>query len=415
MSHPKLLSLILAGGKGERLFPLTSMRSKPAVPFGGSYRIVDFVLSNMINSSILSNYLLVQYKSQSLIEHVRKNWVFSPIMRDQFVAVVPPQMRKGNKWFLGTADAVNQNANLIIDQNPELVIIFGADHIYRMDIRQMVDFHLQKGADVTVAARPVSVEEASSFGVIAIDNEHKITAFKEKPRKPPHIPGDPARSLVSMGNYIFSRQVLLESLARAESKNQADFGKHILPDLVSSGKLFAYDFERNDVPGIRLYEERGYWRDVGTIQSFYDAHMDLLGEKPRFDLNNPKWPILTGSHIGFSSARIFKGTIQNSLISDGVQVLGGKIKNSIIRSGVTVEAGAHIEDCILMDEVVVKRGARLKKVIVDKNNIVEENTEIGFDPAQDRFLCHVDPSGIAVIPRGGKTKIRKNSVPRKKK
>ena len=415
MSHPKLLSLILAGGKGERLFPLTAMRSKPAVPFGGRYRIVDFVLSNMVNSSIYSNYLLVQYKSQSLIEHIRKNWVLSPIMRNQFIALVPPQMRKGNKWFLGTADAVNQNVNLIIDNNPELVIIFGADHIYRMDVRQMVDFHINKGADVTVAARPVPVEEASAFGVIHIDDDHRITAFREKPRKPPHMPGDPTRSLVSMGNYIFSRDVLLESLARAESKKQDDFGKHILPDLVDSGKLFAYDFETNEVPGMKPYEEHGYWRDVGTIQAFYDSQMDLLGEKPVMDLNNPDWPIYTGTDVGMSSARVFKGNINNSLVSEGTLILGGKIRNSIIRRGVTIEPGAHVEDCILMDGVVIRRGARLHRVIVDKNNIVEENAEIGFDPDKDRFMCHIDPSGIAVIPRGGKTKVRRRSVPRKKK
>ncbi|KKM67202.1 hypothetical protein LCGC14_1473510 [marine sediment metagenome] len=412
MAHPKLLSLILAGGKGERLFPLTAMRSKPAVPFGGRYRIVDFVLSNMINSNILSNYLMVQYKSQSLIEHIRKNWVLSPIMRNQFVAVVPPQMRKGPAWFQGTADAVYQNANLIVDNNPELVIIFGADHIYRMDVRQMIDFHLERGADVTVATRPVPVEEASAFGVMHVDDGHRITAFKEKPRKPPHMPGDPTRSLVSMGNYIFSRDVLLESLARAESRKQDDFGKHIIPDLVDSGKVFAYDFESNRVPGLKPYEEPGYWRDVGTIKAFYDAHMDSLGEKPRFDLNNPDWPIFTGTDTGLSSARIFKGTIQNSLVSEGTQILGGKIKDSIIRSGVTVEPGAVIDGCVLMDGVVVKRGARLCRVIVDKNNVIEEKTEIGFDPEQDRFLCHIDPSGIAVIPRGGKTKMRRTTRPR---
>jgi glucose-1-phosphate adenylyltransferase len=404
MAHPRLLSIILAGGKGERLFPLTAMRSKPAVPFGGRYRIVDFVLSNMVNSSIFSNYLLVQYKSQSLIEHIRKNWVLSPIMRNQFVAVVPPQMRKGKEWFQGTADAVYQNANLIIDQDPELVIIFGADHIYRMDVRQMVDFHLENVADVTVAARPVPVEDASAFGVIGVDSENRITAFKEKPKKPPHIPGDPSRSLVSMGNYIFSKDVLLESLAKAESRKQDDFGKHILPDLVSSGKLFAYDFETNKVPGLKPGEERGYWRDVGTIQAFFDAHMDLLGPEPAFDLNNLEWPMLTGTLAGLSSARIYKGSIQNSLVSEGAQIMGGKIKGSVIRPGVRVESGAVIENCIIMDNVVIKKGANLRNVIVDKNNIIEEGSEIGFDQKKDRFLSHIDPSGIAVLPRGGKTR-----------
>ena len=410
MSHPKILSLILAGGKGERLFPLTAMRSKPAVPFGGRYRIVDFVLSNMVNSKILSNYLMVQYKSQSLIEHIRKNWVLSPLMRDQFVAIVPPQMRKGSQWFQGTADAIFQNVNLIVDNDPELVMIFGADHIYRMDVRQMIDFHLAQGADVTVAARPVAVEEASAFGVMHVDEEGKITAFREKPKNPPHIPGDPTRALVSMGNYIFGRDVLLEALARADSRKQDDFGKHIIPDLVDSAKVFAYDFESNDVPGMKPYEERGYWRDVGTIEAFYNSHMDMLGEKPLLDLDNSKWPIFTGTHAGRSSARIFKGKIQNSLISGGVQILGGTIKDSIIRRGVRIETGALVEGCILMDDVVVKRGAKLNNVIVDKNNIIEENTDIGSDLDHDRFICHIDqPSGVAVIPRGGKTKVRRTS------
>ena len=410
MAHPRILSLILAGGKGERLFPLTAMRSKPAVPFGGRFRIVDFVLSNMVNSSIYSNYLLVQYKSQSLIEHIRKNWVLSPIIRDQFVAVVPPQMRKGPEWFQGTADAVNQNANLIMDNDPELVIIFGSDHIYRMDVRQMIDFHIKKGAGVTVAARPVTVEEASAFGVIHVDQDMRITDFKEKPKKPPHMPGDPARSLVSMGNYIFSTDVLLESLARAESKKQNDFGKHILPDLVDSGMLYAYDFETNVIPGMKPYEEQGYWRDVGTIQALYDSHMDMLGQKPRLDLNNTEWPIFTGTATGQSSVRVFKGSISNSLISEGAQILGGRISDSVIRRGVTVETGAVVEGCVIMDDVVIKKGAKLRNSIVDKNNIIEEGTTIGFDKRKDRFKCHLDPSGIAVVPRGGK-----NKTPQRKK
>jgi glucose-1-phosphate adenylyltransferase len=283
-----------------------------------------------------------------------------------------------------------------------------------MDVRQMVDFHLSHNADVTVAARPVSIEEASAFGVMHVDEKGKITDFKEKPKKPPHIPGDPSRALVSMGNYIFNRDVLLESLARAENKKQDDFGKHIIPDMVGSGKLFAYDFETNRIPGMKPYEEKGYWRDVGTIQAFYEAQMDFLGEFPCFDLNNTEWPIFTGTQMGLSSARIFKGTIQNSLISEGTRILGGKIKNSIIRRGVTVEPGAQIDGCILMDGVTVKRGAKLHKVIVDKNNIIEEGTEIGFNPKKDRFLCHIDPCGVAVIPRGGKTNVGRTGKKKKK-
>lgn len=402
MAHPKILSMILAGGKGERLFPLTAMRSKPSVPFGGRYRIVDFVLSNMINSHVYSNYLLVQYKSQSLIEHIRKNWVLSPIVRDQYVAVVPPQMRKGSEWFQGTADAIFQNANLIVDQNPELVVIFGADHIYRMDVRQMVDFHLESGADVTVAARPVSRDIASAFGCIDTDSSRQIRSFVEKPKDPPHMPDDPTRSYVSMGNYIFSRDILLQALSDAESRRQDDFGKHILPELIKTHRVFAYDFADNVVPGTKSYEEVGYWRDVGTIQAFFDAHMDMLGPEPAFDLNNSQWPIFTGTYAG-SSSRLVGGEFENVMVSEGVTIKGARLKNTILRRGVQIEEGAVIEDCILMDDVVVGKGAHLKRLIVDKNNVIAAGERIGLDPDKDRFRCHIDPSGIAILPRGGRS------------
>lgn len=291
MAHPKVLVFVLAGGKGERLFPLTAFRSKPSVPFGGRYRIVDFVLSNFINSHIYSIYLLVQYKSQSLIEHVRQNWVLSPLIKDHFVTVVPPQMRMGPEWFQGTADAVFQNINLIQQHNPELVIVFGADHIYKMDIRQMIDFHIQKDAFVTVAARPVPVKQASSFGVIQTDSEKRIIGFQEKPKKPTPMPDDPSRAYVSMGNYIFNRDVLLDALARAQRKKQHDFGAHVIPDLVDTEKVFAYDFATNTIPGTMDCEEKGYWRDVGTISAYFDAHMDMLGDCPLFEFDNRSWPI----------------------------------------------------------------------------------------------------------------------------
>jgi glucose-1-phosphate adenylyltransferase len=407
MSHPKILTLVLAGGKGERLFPLTAVRSKPSVPFGGRYRIVDFVLSNLINSHLFSIYLLVQYKSQSLIEHIRKNWVMSPVLKDHFIAVVPPQMKRGSQWFQGTADAVEQNLNIIMDHKPALVVVFGADHIYRMDIRQMVDFHIRRGADVTVAARPVPVEDASAFGVIAVDSEQRITGFREKPKRPPHMPGDSKRSLVSMGNYIFSTGTLVKALAKPHGKKDLDFGKHILPGLVDSGKMFAYDFETNIIPGTKPHEEAGYWRDVGTIQSFFDANMDLIGAESRFDLNNTQWPIITGTHHG-ASAMIVKGDIRNSLVSEGSIVEGAKIRNSVLRRGVRVEKGAVIEDSIIMDSVVISRNCRLRNVIVDKNNVLDEGLELGIDPEKDRFHCHIDStSGIPIIPKGGMGKARR--------
>ncbi|HXX56542.1 MAG TPA: glucose-1-phosphate adenylyltransferase [Thermodesulfovibrionales bacterium] len=400
MAQPQVLAFVLAGGKGERLFPLTAFRSKPSVPFGGRYRIVDFVLSNLINSQIYSIYLLVQYKSQSLIEHVRQKWVLSPVIRDHFVAVVPPQMRMGPEWFQGTADAVFQNVNLIRQHNPEMVIVFGADHIYRMDIRQMIDFHLEKEASVTVAARPVPISQASAFGVIITDEHKRIIGFEEKPKKPTPLPGDPNRAYVSMGNYIFNREILLDALAKTQRRKEHDFGAHVIPGLVDSGKVFAYDFATNIIPGARTYEEKGYWRDVGTIAAFFDAHMDMLGSAPLFELDNKLWPIHS---LGYEApaAKILNGEIENSMIAEGTFIKDARIRNSIIRSNVIIEEGVSVEDCIILDHCVLTRGCRLRKVIVDKLNVLKENDEIGFDPNKDRFRSHIDPSGIAIVPRGG--------------
>jgi len=399
MAHPKILAFVLAGGRGERLAPLTDMRTKPSVPFGGRYRIVDFVLSNLLNSHIYSIYLLVQYKSQSLIEHVRQNWVLSPLIKEHFVAVVPPQMKMGPEWFQGTADAVYQNINLIYDHQPEVVVVFGADHIYRMDIRQMIDFHLEKGADVTVAARPVPLAEASAFGVIATDRDGRITGFQEKPKDPAPMPGAPDRALVSMGNYLFSRDVLFDAL-QCGADNQHDFGKHILPSLIGSGKVFAYDFATNVVPGTKPFEEQGYWRDVGTIAAFFQAHMDMLGETPLFDLHNDQWPIHPGRYEG-PAARVLKAEIENSVISEGAIIRNARIVNSIIRSDVVIEDGASIEESIIMEHTVIKKGCRLKRVIVDKFNVIPEGTSIGVDLEHDRRTgkYYIDGSGIVVVPK----------------
>lgn len=401
MAHPKVLAFVLAGGKGERLFPLTAFRSKPAVPFGGRYRIVDFVLSNLVNSHVYSIYLLVQYKSQSLIEHVRQNWVLSSVIRDHFVTVVPPQMHMGPEWFQGTADAVFQNINLIRKHHPELVIVFGADHIYRMDVRQMIDFHLKNDAFVTVAARPVPIEQALSFGIIMTDSEKRIIGFQEKPKKPTPMPDDSKRAYVSMGNYIFKSDMLLNALARAERKKQHDFGAHVIPDLVDTGKVFAYDFATNIVPGTMSYEEKGYWRDVGTIPAYFEANMDMLGNSPIFEIDNRLWPIHPSSYEG-PATKILRGNIKNSIIAEGTTVNKAKIRNSVIRNGVIIEDDVIVEDCIIMDQVVIRRGSSLRKVIVDKLNVISEGEEIGFDPNKDRFRCHIDPSGIAIIPRGGR-------------
>jgi glucose-1-phosphate adenylyltransferase len=402
MSHPRILAFVLAGGKGERLFPLTEFRSKPAVPFGGRYRITDFVLSNMINSRIYSLYLLVQYKSQSLIEHIRQNWTMSPLVRDHFVTVVPPQMRMGPDWFQGTADAVFQNINLIYDYDPEVIVVFGSDHIYRMDIRQMIDFHLEKDAMVTVAARPVPKEQAPAFGVIVADRQRRITGFQEKPKQNAvPMPDDPDRVYASMGNYIFSRDALIDSLQKAQERKQHDFGAHIIPGMLDSGKVFAYDFAENVIPGTRPYEERGYWRDVGTLPAYFAAHLDLLGQEPKFELRNRQWPIHPPQYDG-PAMKIISGEIRNSVIAEGVIINGARIVNSTIRKNVLIEDGASIDECIIMDHTVVGKGCRLRRVIVDKFNMIAPGEEIGFNPEKDRTYCgcYLDPSGLAIISKG---------------
>ncbi|KJU84811.1 1-phosphate adenylyltransferase [Candidatus Magnetobacterium bavaricum] len=396
--HPKVLTLILAGGEGRRLFPLTAIRSKPSVPFGGRYRIIDFALSNIINSGMYSIYLLVQYKSQSLIKHVQENWSHTSVSRDQFITIVPPQMRKGMEWFQGTSDAVLQNVNLIQQFNPTHVAIFGADHIYRMDVSQMLDFHIANDAKVSVAARPVPIDQASAFGVIKTAANGLIERFEEKPKNPSHMPGDPTQAYISMGNYIFDTNVLLESLADAQKKNEHDFGGYILPTLVGKVNLFAYDFSLNKVPGTKPYEEVAYWRDVGTIKAFMESNMDMLGEYPIFDISNSSWPIHPELSL-VPPAKIISGSINNSFISDGAYIKGATITNSIIRSGVTIEEGVEINDCMILENVHIKKGSRLKNVIVDKHNVIKESETLGFDSNKDRFRMHIDESGIGILPK----------------
>jgi glucose-1-phosphate adenylyltransferase len=394
--------MIMAGGKGERLHPLTRERSKPAVPFGGRHRIIDFVLSNFLNSELLSLYVLVQYKSQSMIEHLRQAWRAGGLVPDHFITVVPPQMRYGENWYRGTADAVLQNLNLIDDYHPDLVAIFGADHIYRMDINQMVAFHREIEADVTVAARPVPVAQASGFGILSVDRESRIVEFNEKPTSPKPMPDDPTRAYVSMGNYVFSRRVLVDALlADARRSTDHDFGKTIIPELFPGGRVFAYDFQTNEVPGVKPYEEPAYWRDVGTLEAYWQCHMDLLGEEPRFDLDNRHWPIRAGRHNG-PPVRVVGGEIDNAQVAEGSLIKRATIRNSILGRNVWVNEGAMIEDSIIMDYTTIGKGARLRRAIVDRFNIVPADAEIGIDPTDDRRRFHVEPSGLVVMPRGGR-------------
>ncbi len=399
MRRIKVLAFVMAGGEGARLHPLTAHRSKPSVPFGGRYRVVDFVLSNLINSKVYAIYLLVQYKSQSLIEHIRKSWVLSPMLPEQFVTIVPPQMRGGADWFLGTADAVAQNVNLIRLHSPDLVAVFGADHIYRMDVQQMVRFHRESKADVTVAALPVPRAQASAFGVIATDADHRVREFQEKPEQPPPMPTDPERAYASMGNYLFNTGVLLEALQDSQQRGESDFGRHVLPRLLSSARVCAYDFSTNRVPGVRPYEEPAYWRDVGTIDAYMDAHRDVLGLEPRFDAANPQWPIYSSNYQG-PVAKIISGTIENTILAVGTLVYGATVRNSIIRRDVTLEPDTVIEDSIIMDYVRVGRGARLRRTIVDRYNVIAPGTTIGYDRTTDAQRYHVTDSGIVVIGEG---------------
>lgn len=399
MKEVKVLAFVMAGGEGSRLHPLTRQHSKPSLPFGGRYRIVDFVLSNLINSRINSVYLLVQYKSQSLIEHIRKSWLMSPLLADQFVTLVPPQMLKDGTWFQGTADAVYQNINLIEQHDPDLVVVFGADHIYRMDVRQMIGFHQATNAQVSVAALPVSLEEASSFGVIATDPEGRVQEFQEKPAKPASMPSDPTRAYASMGNYLFNADVLVEALEQAYQHGEHDFGHHVLPRLTHTHRLYAYDFSSNQVPGIRPYEEPAYWRDVGTIDAYFNAHQDILGLQPRLNLFNGEWPVYSSNYNG-PVVKIVSGSVENSIIGAGTLVHNASIRNSIIRREVALEDGVELDECIIHDYVRIKQGSRLRRTIVGRYNVIEEGSQIGYAPSLDSEHYHTTASGIVVVAPG---------------
>jgi glucose-1-phosphate adenylyltransferase len=399
MPTKRIIAFVMAGGQGSRLQPLTSARSKPSVPFGSRYRIVDFVLSNLVNSQIQTIYLLVQYKSQSLIEHVRKAWTISPLLQQQFVTVVPPQMI-ADRWFQGTADAVHQNIALIEEHRPDLVAVFGADHVYRMDISQMVDFHQERKADVTIAALPVPLKDARGFGVIAAGADGRIDAFEEKPADPTPMPGDPASAFASMGNYIFDAKVLVDALEEAQTLGETDFGGHVLPRLLRTHRLFAYDFATNVVPGINDYEQRVYWRDVGTIDAYFDAHKDVLGAEPTFDMFNPQWPIYSSGYQG-PVAKVLGGELRNSLLGAATVVHeGARLRNSIIRREAVIEEDVELDECIIMDYVRIGRGARLKRVIVDRHNVIEAGDVIGYDPEADAKRFTVTEGGLTVIPGG---------------
>jgi glucose-1-phosphate adenylyltransferase len=403
MDQPRLLALIMAGGKGSRLYPLTRDRAKPAVPFGGRYRIIDFVLSNMHNSGIRAIYVLTQYKAQSLVEHVQRAWG-SRSSHSDFVTVVPAQMRMGETWYRGTADAVFQNFHMVEDFRPDAVLVFGADHVYKMNVRQMLDFHREKDALATVACLRIPVSEASAFGIVQTDPEGRIIGFQEKPEKDVvTIPGDPHHCLASMGNYIFAPRPLAEALhADAEAESHHDFGRNIIPDLVGTKRVYAYDFSRNRIPGVTELGEHAYWRDVGTIESYYEANMDLKNVVPHFNLYNWEWPILSANYPDPPSKLVFddphrRGVALQSIMSSGCVIAGGFVKDSVLGRNVWIDEGAEVRDSILFDNVYVGKGARVQRAIIDKNVRVADGDHIGHDLARDAVRHHVSEGGITVV------------------
>ena len=398
--------MVLAGGEGKRLMPLTRDRAKPAVPFGGHYRLIDFALSNLVNGGYRRVVVLTQYKSHSLNVHLSTTWRMSTLLGN-YVTSVPAQMRMGKRWFVGSADALFQNINIIEDERPEHIFVFGADHIYRMDPQQMLQAHVDSGAGVTVAGIRVPIAEATEFGVIQqAQDSTKIEQFWEKPDAPPATPDDPTMAFASMGNYIFDSDVLLdlvkEDALTDESKH--DVGGDLIPALVDRGYAHVYDFTSNVVPGV-TEREHAYWRDVGTLDAYFDAHMDLVSVDPVFNLYNRDWPIYT-SDITAPPAKVVAvaehgaGTLADSIVANGVVISGAYVSQSVLSPWVRVEAGASIERCVLTEDVVVEAGANIRNAIVDKNVVIPPGVRIGYDIEEDVARgFEVSASGIVAVPK----------------
>ncbi|MCO4236528.1 glucose-1-phosphate adenylyltransferase [Pseudarthrobacter raffinosi] len=406
--NKRVLAIVLAGGEGNRLMPLTADRAKPAVPFAGSYRLIDFALSNLVNSRYLQIVVLTQYKSHSLDRHISETWRMSTQLGN-YVASVPAQQRVGKSWFLGSANAIYQSLNLIHDANPDIVVVVGADHVYRMDFAQMVEQHVQSGAKATVAAVRQPLSMANQFGVIEVDQEdpQKIAAFVEKPATTPGLAADPTQFLASMGNYVFDADALVDALhvdaERLDTKH--DMGGDIIPYFVSQGDAGVYDFTLNDIPG-STERDRTYWRDVGTIDSFYDAHIDLISPLPVFNLYNSEWPIYTRQSIS-PPAKFVRGqndtvgTALDSIVSSGVVVSGGVVEGSVLSNDVFVGNGSRVIDSVLMDKVIIGEGAVVNRAILDKNVKVPAGAAIGLDHDLDRARgFKVTESGITVLAKG---------------
>ena len=406
----KTIGMVLAGGKGTRLHPLTQKRTKPAVPFGSKYRIIDFALNNMINSGIFGMYVLTQFKAQSLTEHIQRNWRFGTFLRDYFITLAPAQMylyeELGAEWYRGTADAIYQNLHLIENADADLVAIFSGDHIYKMDIAHMVDYHLDHGADVTIAAYPTAVADATRFGVLQVDERFQITEFQEKPARPKPIPGRPEKALASMGNYIFSADKLFEMLGRdaADETSEHDFGKDVLPTGLAQGyRIMAYDFAENPIPG--QAGPNTYWRDVGTLDSYWEANMDLVAAKPEFDLFNDDWPLRTSAEFSPPAKFVHEtddrvGRALNSLVAGGVIISGGTVRNSVLFRRARVNSYAEVDRSVLLDDTTIGRRCVIRNAIIDKNVHVPEGTQIGVNADDDRARGFaVSDTGIVAVPK----------------
>lgn len=395
------LTMILAGGLGERLKPLTEPRTKPSVPFGGKYRIIDFALSNCLNSGLRKIYVLTQYKSDSLNRHLYEAWnIFNPEL-SEFIYSIPPQQKISNNWYTGTANAIFQNLNLTEEHKVEHMLILSGDHIYKMDYLKMLQYHLEKKADLSIACFYISKDMASRFGVIDIDKNYKVKSFIEKPKNPPEIPDRPGESFVNMGIYIFNAKVMRDVLAKMEESgiNNLDFGQHVIPQMIKDGyNISAFRFEDENK------KEKPYWVDVGTLDSYYAASMDLISVQPEFNLYDAHWPIRgyqqqsppakTISHEGERVGRAF-----NSLITDGTIISGGLVERSIIGSNVRVNSYTYITDSIIMDNCNIGRHSRIRRTIIDKNVVIPEGVEIGFDTEEDKKRFKVSDTGIVVVPK----------------
>ncbi len=408
MSIDDALVMILAGGEGKRLYPLTKDRAKPAVPFGGRYRIIDFVINNFVNSGFFKIKVLTQYKSDSLNKHITRGWMLSPFL-NQYIDLTPAQMRTGNDWYRGTADAIFQNIFHIEDENPKYVCIFGGDHIYKMDVSQMLDFHKTKKSDLSISAIPIPIEEASEFGIMEVDDNWRLVNFVEKPKeKPKCIPGRPDMCLASMGNYIFDKDVLIDALYRDDAIQESshDFGKNVIPMLLNEGKnIYVYNFNDNSFNGMTDCE-RGYWRDVGSIDAYWQANMDLLEAVPELDLYSKDWPLRTFNYNYPPAKFIWQegdrvGMATNSMVSEGCIVSGGVLSHCVLSPKVRINSYSQVMDSILMENVEVGRYSKIRKAIIDKNVIIPPNTRIGFNWEEDvKRGFHVSPNGVTVVPKG---------------